>query len=119
MLPSISPALQYKGIDIFVGDITKVAADAISVRIPVGLKCTQTSFVGRQSAAYSSVNDGSPKLDKKIVDGACGLVRDVLVNYPDLDEDLTVADWETMSSMTYHERADYLVSRFGYLEPEL
>lgn len=29
MQPSISPALQYKGIDIFVGDITKVAADAI------------------------------------------------------------------------------------------
>lgn len=29
MQPGISPALQYKGIDIFVGDITKVAADAI------------------------------------------------------------------------------------------
>ena len=52
-----------------------------------------------------------PELDKKIVDAARGLVRDVLVNYPELDEDLTDADLEAMSSMTYHERADYLVHR--------
>ncbi len=65
-----------------------------------------------------ALKENYPAIDKKIVDAANNLVRDVIINNAELFEPLSDEVQKTLSAMTYHEQADFLATHIEGLEPD-